>query len=138
MVSFLSFYIVPKRKSQKEPKKYILLLTFPSISDIYQYFYENIDIAGIGDQKDYTVLTSDDVHKVWKDISSNISSSEKRLRELEKYAAKNPDYINEILTLKEFISDLQYTKHQTEFIETLIEGADFYGKIEEICCNIRY
>lgn len=138
MSSYLSFYIVPKRKSQEEPKKHILLLAFSRNSDIYRYFDENINITWIGNNEEtpYTTLTMEDIHRVLEDISSDMDSSQRRLVEFEKYAAKNSDYVNEIISLKEYISELQYAKHQTEFIALLLEGMEFYEEIEEMCCNI--
>lgn len=138
MSSYLSFYIVPKRKSSEEPKKHILLLAFSRSSYIYQYFNDNVRITWIGNNEEtpYTTLTMEDIHRVLEDISSDMDSSKRRLVEFEKYAAKNSDYVNEIISLKEYISELQYAKHQTEFIELLLDGMKFYEEIEEVCCNI--
>lgn len=138
MSSYLSFYIVPKRKSSEEPKKYILLLAFSRSSYIYQYFNDNVHITWIGNNEEtpYTTLTMEDIHRVLEDISSDMDSSKRRLVEFEKYAAKNSDYVNEIISLKEYISELQYVKHQTEFIALLLDGMEFYEEIEEVCCNI--
>lgn len=138
MSSYLSFYIVPKRKSQEEPKKHILLLSFSRNSDIYRYFDENVRITWIGNNEEslYTSLTIEDIHRVIEDISSDIDSSQRRLTEFEKYAAQNADYVNEIISLKEYISELQYAKHQTEFIGLILDEMEFYKDIEEVCCNI--
>lgn len=138
MSSYLSFYIVPKRKSSEEPKKHILLLAFSRSSYIYQYFNDNVRITWIGNNEEtpYTTLTMEDIHRVLEDISSDMDSSKRRLVEFEKYAAKNSDYVNEIISLKEYISELQYAKHQTEFIALLLDGMEFYEEIEEVCCNI--
>lgn len=138
MSSYLSFYIVPKRKSQEEPKKHILLLSFSRNSDIYRYFDENVRITWIGNNEEtlYTILTMEDIHRVIEDISSDIDSSQRRLTEFEKYATQNTDYVNEIISLKEYISELQYAKHQTEFIGLILDEMEFYKDIEEVCCNI--
>lgn len=56
--------------------------------------------------------------------------------EYEKYARDNPDYIQEIIELKQYISDLQYTQGKVTFIEDMIDDIDFYEEIEEVCCNI--
>lgn len=138
MSSYLSFYIVPKRKSSEEPKKHILLLAFSRSSYIYQYFNDNVRITWIGNNEEtpYTTLTMEDIHRVLEDISSDMDSSKRRLVEFEKYAAKNSDYVNEIISLKEYVSELQYVKHQTEFIALLLDGMECYEEIEEVCCNI--
>lgn len=138
MSSYLSFYIVPKRKSQEEPKKHILLFSFSRNSDIYRYFDENVRITWIGNNEEtpYTTLTMDDIHRVHEAIRSDMDSSQRRLAEFEKYAAQNSDYINDIISLKEYISELQYALHQTEFIGFLIDEMALYGEIEEVCCNL--
>ena len=138
MSSYLSFYIVPKRKSQEEPKKHILLLSFSRNSDIYRYFDDTVSIVWIGNSEviPYTTLSSDDRHSVHEAIRSDMDSSQKRLAEFEKYAAQNSDYINDIISLKEYISELQYALHQTEFIGFLIDEMALYGEIEEVCCNL--
>ena len=56
--------------------------------------------------------------------------------EYEKYAKDNPNYIQEIIELKQYISDLQYTQGEVCFIEEMVDGIDFYDEIEEVCCNI--
>ena len=138
MSSYLSFYIVPKRKSQEEPKKHILLLSFSRTSDIYRYFDDTVNIIWVGNSEviPYTTLSSDDIHRVHEAIRSDMDSSQRRLAEFEKYAAQNSDYINDIISLKEYISELQYALHQTEFIGFLIDEMALYGEIEEVCCNL--
>ena len=121
MSSYLSIYIVPKRKSDKEEKKHIIVAAFSRNSEIYQYFNENIHPAYNGNKEHpYTIITS----------------SKDRLMEYEKYAKDNPDYIQEIIELKQYISDLQYTQGEVCFIEEMVDGIDFYDEIEEVCCNI--
>ncbi len=137
MSSYLSIYIVPKRKSEKEEKKHILVAAFSRNSEIYQYFSENINPVYIGNEEHpYTTITKDKIEDVITDLSRDISSSKDRLMEYEKYAKDNPDYIQEIIELKQYISDLQYTQGEVCFIEDMIDGIDFYDEIEEVCCNI--
>lgn len=137
MSSYLSIYIVPKRKSEKEEKKHILIAAFSRNSKIYQYFNENIHPAYIGNKKHpYTTITKESIEDVITDLSRDISSSKNVLVEYEKYAKDNPDYIQEIIELKQYISDLQYTQGKVCFIEEMIDSIDFYEEIEEVCCNI--
>ncbi len=136
MSSYLSFYIVPKRKSQEEPKQYIPLTAYSRNSDIYQFFDENLNIAYYGNEDNYTVLNIDSVNKVLADFNEDITKATIRLTEYEKYAKDNPEYINEIIELKEYISDLNYWKNKTSFIADIIEDMNCYKKIEEVCCNI--
>ena len=138
MSSYLSFYIVPKRKSQKEPKKHIILTAYSRSTEIYQYFDENIHPAFVGSSKEtpYTTLTSEKVNCVLQDFDKDISAASSRLAEYEKYAPNNPDYIQEIIEQKEFINDLKYWRDKTSFIEDIVEDLNCYGEIEEVCCNI--
>lgn len=136
MSSYLSFYIVPKRKSDSEEKQHIILTSFSRNSDIYQYFWENINPAYCGNEEKYTTLTKENVRRVIDDFEKDIDSYQKRLIEYEKYAGTQPDYIEEIINLKEEIENLIYWKNKTSFIQDIIEDISIYDKIEEICCNI--
>lgn len=137
MSSYLSIYIVPKRKSDKEEKKHIIVAVFFRNSEIYQYFDENINPAYIGSKEHpYTTITRSGISDVISDLDKDIDSSKDRLAEYEKYAKDNPDYIQEIIELKKYISDLQYAQGKVAFIEDMIDGIDFYEEIEEVCCNV--
>lgn len=137
MSSYLSIYIVPKRKSEEEEKKHILIAAFSRNSEIYQYFNENIHPAYNGNKKHpYTIITKDRIQDVITDLSRDISSSKDRLMEYEKYAKDNPDYIQEIIELKQYISNLQYAQGEVCFIEEMVASIDFYEEIEEVCCNV--
>lgn len=136
MSSYLSIYIVPKRKSDKEEKKYILLAAFSRNSEIYQYFSENIHPIFAGKEDSYTTITKESIGEVITDLSKDISSSKDRLAEYEKYAKDNPDYIQDIIELKQYISDLQYSQGKAAFIDDIVEDIDFHEEIEEVCCNI--
>lgn len=138
MSSYLSIYIVPKRKSSDEEKKHIILASYSRSSELYQYFDTNLNIAWVGnkDVTPYTTLSKEDIACVLDDFSKDIATAQNRLIEYEKYAANKPEYIQEIIGLKEYISDLQYWKNKTSFIDDMIEGIDFYDEIEEVCCNI--
>lgn len=137
MSSYLSIYIVPKRKSEEEEKKHIIVAAFSRNSEIYRYFSENINPVYIGNKKHpYTIITKDKIQDVITNFSRDISSSKDRLMEYEKYAKDNPDYIQEIIELKQYISDLQYVQGEVSFIEEMVDSIDLYDEIEEVCCNI--
>lgn len=137
MSSYLSIYIVPKRKLDKEEKKHIIVAAFSRNSEIYQYFNENIHPAYNGNKEHpYTTITKDRIQDVITDLNRDISSSKDRLMEYEKYAKDDPDYIQEIIELKQYISDLQYVQGEVCFIEEMVDSINFYEEIEEVCCNI--
>lgn len=135
MSSYLSIYIVPKRKTKDEPKKYVILTAYSRNTDIYKYF--NDIISPTYNEDEYTSLTKNSVSMVLDSFKEEIDSANKRLVEYEKYASNNSDLINEIIELKEYIEDLQYWKDKTSFIQDLISDIDYYDNgIEEVCCNI--
>lgn len=138
MSSYLSIYIVPKRKSPEEQKKHILLTSYSRNSDLYQYFDENINPAFVGNGKEtpYTVLTEEKIRLVLDDFDKDINKAKASLTEYEKYAHDNPDYIQEIIGMKEHISELQYWRDKASFIQDMIEDIPIYDEIGEICCNI--
>lgn len=137
MSSYLSFYIVPKRKSEEEQKQYIILTSYSRSCDIYQYFNDNLNVAYAGNEDKYTTLTAEDITLVINDFKRDIDNASKRLIEYEKYAPNNPEYIDEIIELKKYIEDLQYWKDKTSFIADMIEDTKFYSSgVEEVCCNI--
>ena len=135
MSSYLSIYIVPKRKTKDEPKKYVILTAYSRNTDIYKYF--NDVISPTYNEDEYTSLTKNSISMVLDSFKEEIDSANKRLVEYEKYAINNSDLINEIIELKEYIEDLQYWKDKTSFIQDLISDIDYYDNgIEEVCCNI--
>jgi lipopolysaccharide export LptBFGC system permease protein LptF len=137
MSSYLSFYIVPKRKSDKEEKKHIIIASYSRSSEIYQRFYENLGVAYIADEQKYTTLSKEDIYRVKSDLKEDIEKTVKRYTEFERYAKDNPDYINEIIELKEYAEDLEYWKAKISFLQDIVEEAGMYSSgVEEVCCNI--
>lgn len=136
MSSYLSFYIVPKRKTQKESKKYIIIASYSRSTELYQYFDEHIHPVYCGSDIRYTPLSSEDVSSVLADFNDDISKAQARLTEYEKYVKDNPEYIDEIISTKEYIQDLQYWRDKATFIEDMLSDMPCYEEIEEICCNI--
>lgn len=135
MSNYLSIYIVPKRKTKDEPKKYVILTAYSRNTDIYKYF--NDVISPTYNEGEYTSLTKNSVSMVLDSFKEEIDSANKRLIEYEKYVINNSELINEIIELKEYIEDLQYWKDKTSFIQDLISDIDYYDNgIEEVCCNI--
>lgn len=137
MSSYLSFYVVPKRKTEEEEKKHLILCSYSRNSEMYQRFYECLNIAYVGNNDKYTSLNKESVEVVLANFKEDIDKATKRLTEYEKYAKDNPDYIQEIIELKEYIEDLQYWYNKTTFIQDIVEESNTYNEgIEEVCCNI--
>lgn len=139
MSSYLSIYIVPKRKVEEDVKQHIIVASYSRSTDFYEYFSNVIHPAYVGmDNKiPYTTITKDGITAVLNEFQEDISKAKARLVEYEKYASTNADYIQEIIEMKEYILDLQYWKDKASFIEDMIDESNFYmDGIEEVCCNI--
>lgn len=138
MSSYLSFYIVPKRKTKEEPKQHIILCSYSRNSDIYQYFNDNLSIAYAGNEEKYTTLSKDDINTVVKDFDNEINTANAKLTEYEKYVSNNPEYIQEIIELKSVINTLQYSRNKISFLADIIDDMEYQynSGIEEVCCNI--
>lgn len=139
MSSYLSIYIVPKRKVPEDVKQHIVIASYSRSTDLYEYFSNVMPIANVGmeDTIPYTTITKGDIAAVLNDFQEDISKAKAQLAEYEKYASTNPDYVQEIVGLKEYISDLQYWKDKASFIEDMINESNLYMEgIEEVCCNI--
>lgn len=143
MSCYLTFYGVPRKSKENEhqeqnEEKPIKIVSFSRNNEIYRYFTENIDIYYCYEETKYTDLSDDKITNVIEDINNDIRSSEKRLYEYEKYVSTNPDYIQEILSIKEYLEDLNRALHYTEFIQHMVYGCDYeYSNcFEKIVCNL--
>ena len=149
MSSYLTFYGIPrlesddrndeiKEKVEDKDAKPISIVSFNRNNDIYRYFDENCNIAYCYDSIKYSDITSSDVSVVESDIKNDIMSSEKRLHEYEKYAGSNPDYVQEILSIKEYLEDLYRALHYAEFIGYIVSEAElkYRGGFTKIVANI--
>lgn len=136
MSSYLSFFIVPKRKNEKEEKKHIIIASYSRSTELYQYFDENVHPTYSGSEQEYTILNKESVASVLADFDSDINKSRTRLNEYEKHVKDNPEYIDDIISMKEYIQDLEYWRNKASFIQDMIDDMSCYEEIEEICCNI--
>ena len=143
MSCYLTFYGVPRKSKENEhqeqnEEKPIQIVSFSRNDDIYSYFNENMSIYYCYEETKYTDLSDEKISNVIEDINNDIRSSEKRLYEYEKYASTNPDYIQEILSIKEYIEDLNRALHQTEFIRHMLSECnyEYSNGFEKIVCNL--
>lgn len=132
MSSYLNIYGVPKDNS-----KPVNIASFSRSHCIYSAFCDEINIAWAGNGEVYTDLTANDVDLVIRSIEEDLQSANKRLQVYEKYASQNPEYIQEIISLKEFIDELNTTKHYCEFIGFIVvDAAHSFSGFSKICCNV--
>lgn len=138
MSSYLTFYIVPKAKNDVEIDP-IAIMSYSRNSDVYQSFRDNLNVAYIGmdDKPNYSELTTKKVDIVIADLNKDIKSAQDRIAEYEKHAAGNFEIIDEILSQKDYISDLEYALHKIEFIRDLVEEAENeWSNLKAIYCNV--
>lgn len=138
MSSYLSIYLVPKRKDkEKEKKQYLLLTSYSRNSDIYEVFYENIHPVFVGNEEKYTTLTKESVQSILSDVSEYIKLSKEKIRLYEKYAGNNSEYIQFIIDERDVLKDYEQTYGDVSFIMNIIrDTSDDYNNFEEVCCNI--
>lgn len=139
MSSYLNIYMLPRvTEENKEPKK-LLLDQYSRNSSIYQAFYENINpvYAWKDDEEQFEELTEEKLRIVKDDITEDYTRAKKRLEEYEKHCS-NVDVLDDIISMKEYIADIQ---EQLSFIN-ILEGFLYmckhttWGGFEGIYMNI--
>ena len=131
MSSYLSFYLVPKA----HPEERLLLQSFSRSNEVYQRFFDNLSIAYAGNEEKYTKLTISDVESVIQDIDADIAKAEARRAEYEKFCHGNSELIEEMISTKEYIRDLQSTRDYISFIRDVLTDLDYSG-FSDVLCNI--
>ena len=131
MSSYLSFYLVPKA----HPEERLLLQSFSRSNEVYQRFSDNLSIAYAGNEEKYTKLTVSDVESVIQDLDGDIAKAEARRVEYEKFCHGNSELIEEIISTKEYIRDLQSTRDYISFIRDILTDLDYSG-FSDVLCNV--
>lgn len=131
MSSYLSFYLVPKA----HPEERLLLQSFSRSNEVYQRFFDNLSIAHAGNEEKYTKLTVSDVESVIRDLDDDIAKAEARRVEYEKFCHGNSELIEEMISTKEYIRDLQSTRDYISFIRDILADLDYSG-FSDVLCNV--
>lgn len=131
MSSYLSFYLVPKA----HPEERLLLQSFSRSNEVYQRFFDNLSVAYAGNEEKYTKLTVSDVESVIRDLDDDIAKAEARRVEYEKFCHDNSELIEEMISTKEYIRDLQSTRDYISFIRDILADLDYSG-FSDVLCNI--
>lgn len=130
MSSYLSFYLVPKA----HPEERLLLQSFSRSNEVYQRFFDNLSVAYAGNEEKYTKLTVSDVESVIRDLDDDIAKAEARRVEYEKFCHGNSELIEEMISTKEYIRDLQSTRDYISFIRDILADLDYSG-FSDVLCN---
>lgn len=131
MSSYLSFYLVPKA----HPEERLLLQSFNRSNEVYQRFFDNLSVAYAGNEEKYTKLTVSDVESVIRDLDDDIAKAEARRAEYEKFCHGNSELIEEMISTKEYIRDLQSTRDYISFIRDILTDLDYSG-FSDVLCNV--
>jgi hypothetical protein len=131
MSSYLSFYLVPKA----HPEERLLLQSFSRSNEVYQRFFDNLSVAYAGNEEKYTKLTVSDVESVIRDLDDDIAKAEARRVEYEKFCHGNSELIEEMISTKEYIRDLQSTRDYISFMRDVLTDLDYSG-FSDVLCNI--
>ena len=133
MSSYLNFYLVPK----EQPDKKLAFLSYSRSHEVYQRFSDNLNIAWAGDDELYTEITSADIDVILKDIDEDLSKANARRENYEKFCYGNPETIEEIVSIKEYIQELQHGKEYISFIGDIISDMSFKEcAFCKLLCNI--
>lgn len=131
MSSYLTFYVQHKGDDKKHP-----IVSYSRNNDIYQAFDENLHIAFCYNEIKYTELNEEDIILVLDNIKNDISKAEGRLQKYEKYANGNSECIEEIIQIKDYISDLKITYYKVMAIMDVISNISYGSDVEHVYCNI--
>lgn len=141
MSSYLNIYVLPKIKEGQESKK-MLLMSVSRANPLYQaineagsfYAYTNI---GENAEEQFYELTSELINSICQDSIQDIQIAEKRLNEFEKYATGNMEIIQEIISTKDYLNELNQTYNQLHFISQIVEDAENgFSDFEKVLINI--
>lgn len=129
MSSYMSIYISFKEKEAKH-----LIYCVSRSNEFYQTLNENLHLQFSGSETVYNEVTELDLSNVLTDIRTEYKSYEKRLVEYEKYAANNPEYINDILALKEQIDLNNDTYAKISFLRDMLD--EYYSDVDKMYITI--
>lgn len=129
MSSYISIYVSFKKKKGK----FMIYCTSRS-SELYQTLYENLHPQFSGSETIYNEVTELALSNVLTDLRTEYQSYEKRLVEYEKYASNNPDYINDILALKEQIDVYNDTYSKISFLRDMLD--EFCSDVDKMYITI--
>lgn len=128
MSSYLTIYGVPKNEG-----KPIDIVSFSRSHCIYSAICDEVNVAWAGESEVYTNLNTSDLDGVIHSIEEDIKSSAERLTLYEKYAANNPDYIEEIILLRSIQRSLLLVKIIVSFY-----GISYRGHLQAFLTSVKF
>ena len=154
MSSYLTFYLVPKKKKTKYvkedddwkevevelPQEPLTLFYYTRSSDVYQEYYETLHPAYCGSEEKYTELTYNDSQLVVTEFKEDLDKAKKRLEidyKMLKESGYSSELWDEIHSFEEYVEEknitLQKLEHISDIVYDICEG---YTDFEKVLINI--
>lgn len=133
MSSYLTLYGLPKEG--KPISFYCVSRNHP----IYQAINGTLNPAfyGMGDEPNYSELTSTGVQEVINDLQDELKNYEDRMNILKENANGNLEVINEIISYKQLCDETICTIHQMDFLSVIVEDCERgYSGFTKILMNV--
>lgn len=119
MSAYLNFYLRPiKSKDNTSEQKPMMFMSVCRSSPLYEAF-EN-DVIWSDSSNDYTEITKSMINGIVSVAKEELDNWKTHLIELEKHAAGNIDIINEIISGKKYLEELQSTYIELCFIKSIV------------------
>lgn len=131
MSSYLSIYASFKGSNEKH-----LLHTVSRSNELYSTLNENLHLTFSSKEIVYNEVKSVDLLSILQSIKEDIDSSEKRVYQYEKYAANNSSYIEEIISLKEYIQELNTVYSEIQLFFSMLDSEEYMSEIKHLFITI--
>lgn len=138
MSSYLNIYLVPKRESETEEKKHLLLCSYCRNNDIYDYLQPEVTYAYKGDdveESSYTELAEDTLKDIVLDITKTIQANKERIEIY--YKLKTEDSADSIYELQDRNKELQESLGVFNFLVFLLHDIEMdFTSFESMEANV--
>lgn len=144
MSSYLTFYFVPKKKEgQTTENEPLRMMSFSRNNDIYQLFYENLNVPFIGmdeNKMNYLELKPEQIKNyVIDELKDDIAKAERRLNTYYKVCPPQDRHttIEDILSCEEYIQEMKDTLSMVETILHMVsDTCSGYNDFEKVLVNV--
>lgn len=129
MSSYLNFYVVPKQKDEGKEEQKLLLMSYCRVNDLYSAYVDELNVS----YNDYKKITAEDSEKVLKvvkkeleDYKQTVATRTEAVKNLPNLTPEIVDeYVSEYVSSKEYITELENTVSQIEFITDLLRDLEY-------------
>lgn len=129
MSSYLNFYVVPKQKEEEKEEQKLLLMSYCRVNDLYSAYVDELNVS----YNDYKKVTAEDSEKVLKvakkeleDYKQTVATRTEAIKNLPNLTSEIVDeYVSEYVSSKEYITELENTVSQIEFITDLLRDLEY-------------